>query len=210
MQDLTKLSSTEFLTALASAAPTPGGGGAAAMAGAMAAALTSMVANLTVGKERFAEQEAEVEKILALAEAAHAELLQLVEEDAKAFDRFMACYKLPKATDADKAARAQALRMAAKGAAAAPLAIAEKAVVVLQLAVRIAEIGNPGVITDAACSALLARAALRCAEYNVRVNLKLTKDDEYNAAVSCRLAEMQEQAVALESAALTAADAALA
>lgn len=210
MQNLTELSSKDFLTALASAAPTPGGGGAAAMAGALAAALASMVGNLTVGKERFAAQEAEVKELLEQAEAARAELLQLAEDDAKVFESFMACYKLPKATDAEKAARTQAVRMAAKRAAAVPLAIARKALLTLQLADRLVAVGNPGVITDGACSALLARAALRCADYNVRINLQLTKDAEYNEAVSRELTAMLEQAALLEARALQDTDAALA
>lgn len=210
MQNLTEMSSKNFLTSLASAAPTPGGGGAAAMAGALAAALASMVGNLTVGKERFAAQEAEVKELLSQAEAARSELLQLAEDDAKVFDSFMACYRLPKATDEEKAARTQAIRMAAKRAAAVPLAIARKALLTLQLADRLVAVGNPGVITDGACSALLARAALRCADYNVRINLQLTKDAEYNKAVSRELTAMLEQAALLEARALQAADAALA
>lgn len=210
MQNLTEMSSKNFLTSLASAAPTPGGGGAAAMAGALAAALASMVGNLTVGKERFAAQEAEVKELLSQAEAARSELLQLAEDDAKVFDSFMACYRLPKATDEEKAARTQAIRMVAKQAAVVPLAIARKALLTLQLADRLVAVGNPGVITDGACSALLARAALRCADYNVRINLQLTKDAEYNKAVSRELTAMLEQAALLEARALQAADAALA
>lgn len=210
MQNLTEMSSKNFLTSLASAAPTPGGGGAAAMAGALAAALASMVGNLTVGKERFAAQEAEVKELLSQAEAARSELLQLAEDDAKVFESFMACYRLPKATEEEKVARTQAVRMAAKRAAAVPLAIARKALLTLQLADRLVAVGNPGVITDGACSALLARAALRCADYNVRINLQLTKDAEYNKAVSRELTAMLEQAALLEARALQAADAALA
>ena len=209
MQNLTEMSSKIFLTALASAAPTPGGG-PAAMAGALAAALASMVGNLTVGKERFAAQEAEVKELLSQAEAARSELLQLAEDDAKAFESFMACYRLPKATEEEKAARTQAVRMAAKRAAAVPLAIARTALLALQLADRLVAVGNPGVITDGACSALLARAALRCADYNVRINLQLTKDAEYNKAVSRELTAMLEQAALLEARTLQATDAALA
>lgn len=210
MQGLTELSGKDFLKALASSAPTPGGGGAAAMAGALAAALASMVGNLTVGKERFAGQEPEVRELLAQAEAVRAELLQLAEEDAEVFASFMACYKLPKATEEEKAARTCAIRMAAKQAAEVPLAIARKALRVLQLADRLIVIGNPGVITDGACSALLARAALRCADYNVRINLNLTKDLKYNEAVSRELSSMQEQAERLEKRCLQATDAVLA
>ncbi len=206
MQNLTELSSKEFLKALASSAPTPGGGGAAAMAAAMAAALASMVGNLTVGKERFADREEEIGAALERAETIRAELLLLAEKDAEAFEGFMACYKLPKATDADKTARSQALRAAAKNAAAVPLAIAEEALAVLQMALRLSEIGNPGVITDGACSALLARAALRCADYNVRINLQLTGDEAYNTQASKRLTALREQSALLEAQALRIAD----
>ena len=95
MEALTKLSCEEFLEKLASGNPTPGGGGGAAVAGALAAALSSMVANITVGKEKFAEQEQEVQELLQSAETLRQRLLKLVDADAAVFDSFMACYKLP-------------------------------------------------------------------------------------------------------------------
>ena len=124
MSTLTDLTSKEFLTALASSAPAPGGGGGAAMAGALAAALSSMVANLTLGKEKFAPVEPEIKELLAAAEEIRQNLLMLVEEDAAVFNSFMSCYKLPKATEAEKVARTAAIRNAAKQAAEVPLAIA--------------------------------------------------------------------------------------
>ena len=105
MSNLTDLKSTEFLTALASSAPAPGGGGGAAMAGALAAALASMVANLTIGKEKFAQQEPEVKALLEEAEEVRKRLLGLVEDDAAVFNSFMSCYKLPKETEEEKADR---------------------------------------------------------------------------------------------------------
>ena len=210
MSKLTDLTSKDFLTALASSAPAPGGGGGAAMAGALAAALASMVANLTIGKEKFAAQECEVKALLQEAEQVRQDLLALVEDDAAVFNSFMACYKLPKATDAEKAARTAAIRKAAKQAAEVPLAIARASYKVLQLAHRLVIIGNPGVITDGACSALLARAALRCAEYNVRINLGLTKDEAYNEQVAAELNKLLKTAEELEEQALAATDKALA
>ena len=209
MSKLTDLTSKDFLTALASSAPAPGGGGGAAMAGALAAALASMVANLTIGKEKFAAQECEVKALLQEAEQVRQDLLALVEDDAAVFNSFMACYKLPKATDAEKAARTAAIRKAAKQAAEVPLAIARASYKVLQLAHRLVIIGNPGVITDGACSALLARAALRCAEYNVRINLGLTKDEAYNEQVAAELNKLLKTAEELEEQALAATDKAL-
>ena len=210
MSKLTDLTSKDFLTALASSAPAPGGGGGAAMAGALAAALASMVANLTIGKEKFAQQEPEVKCLLDEAEQVRQDLLALVEDDAAVFNSFMACYKLPKTTDAEKAARTAAIRKAAKQAAEVPLAIAKASYKVLQLAHRLVIIGNPGVITDGACSALLARAALRCAEYNVRINLGLTKDEAYNEQVAAELNKLLKTAEELEEQALAATDKALA
>ena len=210
MSKLTDLTSKDFLTALASSAPAPGGGGGAAMAGALAAALASMVCNLTIGKEKFAAQECEVKALLQEAEQVRQDLLALVEDDAAVFNSFMACYKLPKTTDAEKAVRTAAIRKAAKQAAEVPLAIARASYKVLQLAHRLVIIGNPGVITDGACSALLARAALRCAEYNVRINLGLTKDEAYNEQVAAELNKLLKTAEELEEQALAATDKALA
>ena len=209
MSKLTDLTSKDFLTELASSAPAPGGGGGAAMAGALAAALASMVCNLTIGKEKFAAQECEVKALLQEAEQVRQDLLALVEDDAAVFNSFMACYKLPKTTDAEKAARTAAIRKAAKQAAEVPLAIARASYKVLQLAHRLVIIGNPGVITDGACSALLARAALRCAEYNVRINLGLTKDEAYNEQVAAELGKLLKTAEELEEQALAATDKAL-
>ena len=206
MSKLTEMKSVDFLSALASSAPAPGGGGGAAMAGALAAALASMVCNLTIGKEKFAQQEPEVKELLDEAEEVRQSLLALVEDDAAVFNSFMACYKLPKATEAEKSARIAAIRSAAKQAAEVPLAIARASYRALMLAERLVCIGNPGVITDGACSAILARAALRCAEYNVRINLGLTKDEEYNHGVQAELNNLLKNAEELEAGALALTD----
>ena len=208
MNKLGDLSCNDFLTELASAAPAPGGGGGAAMAGALAA-LASMVANLTIGKEKFADREPEVKELLQQAEAERVRLLELADEDAAVFNSFMSCYKLPKATDEEKAARTAAIRAAAKQAATVPLNIARSSFTVLQLADKLVVAGNPGVITDGACSGLLARAALRCAEYNVRINLGLTKDEAWNAQVAAELKQLLAEAEVLENSLLAATDKAL-
>ena len=206
MSDLTKLSCHEFLEKLASNSPTPGGGGGAAIAGALAVALTSMVGNLTVGKEKFAQYEADVQELLARAEALRIGLLNFVNVDAEVFNSFMTCYRLPKATEEEKQARNQAIQNAAKEAAEVPLKIAESCLEVMKLAERIAIIGNPGAITDAAVSSIMARAALRSAVYNVVVNLKLIKDEAYNQAMYAKIEAMQNEAEALEKATLITAD----
>lgn len=204
MSDLTKLSCQEFLEKLASNAPTPGGGGGAAMAGALAVALTSMVGNLTVGKEKFAAHEEEVQNILTKAEALRLKMLSLVSADAEVFNNFMACYRMPKATEEEKLVRNQAIQNAAKEAAGVPFEIAQSCLEVMKLADRIAIIGNHGAITDAAVSAIMARAALRSAVYNVVVNLKLIKDEAYNKEMYAKLETMQKVAEDLEKTTLAA------
>lgn len=210
MTNLTELTCQYFLTKLASGNPTPGGGGGAAVAGALAASLSSMVANLTVGKEKFAEHEEEVKKLLQEVETLRKKLLMLVDEDAAVFDSFMSCYKLPKNTEEEKAARTNAIRQAAKKAAEVPFAAAQASYEVLKIAVRLIEIGNPNVITDGTVSALLARAAMRSEFYNVYINLGLTKDEEYNAKIISMISVMEQEALVLEEKAIKATDAALA
>lgn len=206
---LTELTGTEFLDKLASANPVPGGGGGAAIAGALAAALGSMVGNLTKGKEKFAANEAEIIELLEQLEKYRSKCLQLVEEDAKVFAAFMACYKLPKSTDEEKAARSSAISDAAKNAAAVPLEIGRVSIDVLRIAARLVVIGNPNVITDSAVSAILARAALRSAAYNVRINLPLAKDEAFSEAVASELVAMDSEAAVLEKEALQKTEAAL-
>lgn len=210
MSKLTELSCENFLNKLASESPTPGGGGAAALAGAMAGALSAMVANLTIGKEKFAIVETEVEQLCFEADTLRLNLLSLVEKDAAVFDSFMACYKLPKTTEAEKQFRLESIHAAAMQAASIPMEIARASAKVLNIADRLAVIGNPNVITDATCSALIARAAMRCAFYNVYINLKLTKNDEFNQSLLQEIEEMQSRAVAIENKVLAVTDKALA
>lgn len=206
MSKLIEATCKEFLEKLASEAPTPGGGGAAALVGATAGALSSMVANLTIGKVNFTEVEPEVKTLCAQADTLRSELLDLVEQDAAVFGSFMACYKLPKGTEQEKQARLEAIHSAAKQAATVPMNIARCAAKVLTIADRLATIGNPNVITDATCSALLARAAMRCAFYNVYINLNLTKDEIFNETLLQEIAELKKFALTAEENVLTATD----
>lgn len=206
MNNLTDLSTKEFLTLLASDAPAPGGGGAAAIAGGIAAALASMLANLTIGKKKFAEHEAEAKALLERAEELRLQMLQLAEKDAEVFDQFMRCYKLPKNTEAELEARSQAIRAAAKQATEIPMEIARISVKIMEITAQLAVIGNPNVITDGAVSGLLARAAARGSVYNVLINLHLTKDDEYNKIMAQEAALLEQQAEKLEQEILALTD----
>lgn len=206
MTKLTDLHTKEFLALLASDAPTPGGGGAAAMAGALAAALASMQANLTIGKKNFVEQQAEAELLLLQAENSRSKLLELAEDDAAVFSEFMRCYRLPKSNEEEKLLRSQSICRAAKRAAEIPLEIARESLRVMRLALRMAQIGNPHVITDGAVSALLARAALRGSIYNIMVNLRLTQDEAYNMTLCQESNLLEQQAEKLEQEILALTD----
>jgi formiminotetrahydrofolate cyclodeaminase len=169
----------EFLDALASQSATPGGGGAAAIIGAMGAALVSMVCNLTIGKKKYADVEAEMRDVLAKAEALRQKLTGMIEDDAKAFDTVMAAYGMPKETDADKAKRGEAIQAALKVATDVPLACARAAREVIDLAERAAEKGNLNVISDAGVGVLAAYAALRSAALNVWTNARMIDDKTF-------------------------------
>jgi methenyltetrahydrofolate cyclohydrolase len=150
-----------FLDVLASSAPTPGGGSAAALAGAAGAALVAMVCNLTVGREKYAAVDDELRHVRSMAERLRAELHAMIRRDSAAYDAFMAAVKLPKTTDAEKAARKETMGRAAVLAAQVPLEAMERARDVLELAVVVARRGNRNAVSDGAVAALLARAALR-------------------------------------------------
>jgi formiminotetrahydrofolate cyclodeaminase len=161
----------EFLTALASSAPEPGGGAAAALAGAAAAALVSMVANLTIGKEKFAAVQDDMQATLARAEVLRAELMTAIDRDAEAFRSVMAAYRLPREGPDQQAARKQALGAALKEAAKVPAGVVSLCAEVATLSQLALEKGNPQVLSDAAVAAVLADAGAQSAALNVRINL---------------------------------------
>lgn len=204
MEKLLDTNCGAFLQALAGKQPTPGGGAASALCGATAAALTAMLANLTVGKAGREEREQQTAAIIAKADELRAELGALADDDAAVFGKFMAAYKLPKTTDEEKAARTAAIQTAAVAAAEVPMQIAEKAAQVLELAQQLIDFGNPNAISDGTVSALMARAAVRSALYNVKINLGLIKDESYIAAARAKMQRLEADALAAEEYVLAA------
>ncbi|GJE10797.1 MULTISPECIES: methenyltetrahydrofolate cyclohydrolase [Methylobacterium] len=168
-----------FLTELASAAPTPGGGGAAAISGAMGAALVSMVCNLTIGKKKYVEVEAELKDVLAKSEGLRVVLTGMIGEDVQAFDAVMGAYGLPKATDDEKTVRAGKIQAALKTACDVPLACCRACRAVIDLAAITADKGNLNVVSDAGVAVLSAYAGLRSAALNVYVNAKGLEDRDF-------------------------------
>ncbi|WP_295645997.1 methenyltetrahydrofolate cyclohydrolase [uncultured Methylibium sp.] len=170
---------TQFLDELASGNATPGGGSAAAVMGAMGAALVSMVANLTIGKKGYEAVDGEMRQLLAESEALRTRLAGMVAEDIAAFDSLMAGYKLPKDTDEQKAARSTAIQAGLKAATEAPLSCARAAASGVRLAARAVEHGNLNVISDVGVGVLASWAALRSAALNVNINAPQIKDRAY-------------------------------
>lgn len=188
-----------FLEALAAATPTPGGGSAAAHTGAVAAALVAMVARLTLGKKKYEAVKERMWAILEQAENLRTELLRNVEEDSQAFEAVMQAFKLPKDTPEQEQWRQQAIQQATLKASRVPLITARNCLEVQKLAAELTETGNLNAISDAASAATLARAALTCAAYNVRINLNNLNGAEESQTLMAQLAEIESQSDQIDS-----------
>jgi len=177
----------DYLHALASENSTPGGGSAAALSGAMGAALASMVCRLTLGKEAYAGVRQEIEELLRRAENLRSRFQQLFQEDIEAYGRLSASYKLPRETSEERTVRGSAIQEQLVAAALVPLEVAERAAELVQCCQRIAEIGNAAVLSDVAIGAILASGAGEGAALLVRFNLRAMKNDELVAGLGKRL-----------------------
>ena len=169
---------TTFIDELASAAPTPGGGGASAYVGALASALASMVGNLTVGKKAYAQVEAEAYVTLEKLADVRERLLELVDEDARAFAPLAAAYRMPKATPEEQAAKNEALQAALVGACDVPLEIMERVSDMVELTDFLAHNGSKMALSDAGVAAAFARAAADGASLNIFINAASMDDRE--------------------------------
>jgi formiminotetrahydrofolate cyclodeaminase len=178
----------QFLNELASKSATPGGGSAAAIMGAQGAALISMVCNLTIGKPKFADVEAEMQTLLAQAEDLRQQLTDFIQADVDVFNRVMAAYGLPKESDADKAARSSTIQDVMKDATVVPLECAKACAEVIALSQIAAEKGNPNVISDSGAAVMAAYGGLKTAALNVYINAASLKDRDFAEAKLAELA----------------------
>lgn len=176
-----------YLDELASASSTPGGGSTAALSGAMGAALVCMVSRLTQGKVKYADVQPEIAALLQQGERLRARFAQLMQEDIEAYGKLSACFKMPRSTDEEKAARTQAIQQHLHAAALVPLEMAERAAELAQCCKRIAEIGNVGLLSDIATAATLASTAGNGAAWMVRVNVGSMKDQALAESLNQRL-----------------------
>jgi len=169
----------EFSFETASSEPVPGGGSIAAYSGALSAALSEMVANLTVGKKKYEDVEEEMKIIVGKAEMIRTNMLDNIEKDCEAFDKVMAGFKLPKTSEEEKEYRKNKIQEGLITAAEVPLEIAKEAFEIMPLAEMAVEKGNKNAVTDGLVSAMLARTAVLSALLNVKINLNSIKDEDY-------------------------------
>jgi formiminotetrahydrofolate cyclodeaminase len=204
---LSELTVDALLDRLASSDPVPGGGSAAALAAAMGAGLVAMVAELTIGRPEYAENDDLVSDLREAARARKDQLLALAEEDAVAYDAVVTARRLPKASEPEREARATALRSAMVEAARVPMRTAIVAAEVLEMAERMAPIGNRNAVSDAGVAAQLAAAGVRGALLNVRINLPyLPADEPLRLTAPAEIARLETVAAVHERAALGAVD----
>jgi len=199
MERFTAKTVDQFLDALASSEPVPGGGSGAALAGALAAGLLSMVCNLTIGKKGYEGVQADLEAILARSEAIRRELPDLLQADTQVYGAVMEAYRLPRKSPEEKAAREAAMQASLKEAAQVPLTIAARCAEIVTLCLPAAQKGNKWAVSDAGVAVALAEAAMRGALLNVYINLSSIQDEAFAAQLRARIAEITEGKAALQA-----------
>lgn len=185
----------QFAMQTASNEPVPGGGSISALAGALAAALTEMVAGLTIGKKKYAEAEEEMKAAVGPMHDICQQLLVDIERDSQSFDLYMQALSLPKETEEEKAARTEAMQNGLKAAVAVPLSVAKASYEVLPYAELMVEKGNKTAVTDALVATMMARTAVLGALFNVKINLLSIKDQEFVQATSQEVGALEKKAI---------------
>ncbi|MGP1461982.1 cyclodeaminase/cyclohydrolase family protein [Tannerella sp.] len=195
LQDLTV---KEFIDKVTGNDPVPGGGSVSALNGSLAASLAAMVANLTVGRKKYAEVNDEMEELSARLTGLSAQLLNDVDRDAEAYDRVFAAFKLPKETDEEKAVRTEAVQRETKYAAEVPMEVARTAHAMLPLIDTVARKGNSNAVTDACVAMMCARTAVLGALLNVRINLTSITDEAFVKEMSAEAERLERETLASE------------
>jgi len=189
---LADMSVVDFLDETASNSPVPGGGSIAALSAAFSAALTQMVANLTLGKKGYEEVQEEAGFIVKESERMRGFFVEYIDKDSDAFNEVMNAFKLPKDTDEKMEYRKKAIQAATKVAALVPLDIAKEAYKIMDIAKVVVEKGNKNAVTDGAVATMLARTAVLSALYNVKINLSSIRDKEFVEKVAKEVDELEK------------------
>lgn len=175
---LVNLSIKEFLAQTANNEPVPGGGSVAALNGAIAAALTEMVANLTIGKKKYEDKEELMQSIVSIANDYQQQFIRNIEADSIAYKQVFTAFKMPKDTEEQKTERNREIQEATKCAIQIPMEVARKAFGLMDFIERIIDEGNQNAVTDAGVALMNTRTAILSAILNVRINLGMIKDDD--------------------------------
>jgi len=195
---LTDKTVLDFLDMVASKSPAPGGGSTAALAGSLAASLTSMVCHLTIGKKGYLDIEEQIKKTLQESEQIRKQLTRLIDEDTKAFDSVIAAFQMPKSSEAEQQKRQQAIQEGYKKAAAVPLSTARYCDQLWEYILFIAQRGNKNSISDAGVASLLAHAGVQGALLNVKINLAAIKDQDYCIQMKTEIQELEKRAMSYQ------------
>ena len=196
--EMKNLTLDEFTAKTASSSPSPGGGSIAALTGAVAASLSSMVAALTVDKKGYEQHFDEMRDIQNRCEQLREKLLGDIDRDCTSFDGYIAALKLPKDTDEQKSARTAAMQQALKDAAEVPLSIAQTSLLVMPIAKAAVINGNKNAVTDGVISAMMCRTAVLSALCNVKINLNMIKDAEYTDKTWAEVKRLEAEAIEME------------
>ena len=200
MSNIPQWSCEKFADETFSSAPVPGGGGVAALVGSIGAALAGMVCNLTTGKKKYAQYEADIQRITGEARALMNELMAQIDRDAENFYPLSQCYGLPARTDEEKAVKEQKMQSALKVAITAPIDIVRLAYKAIALHKELAEKGSKLAVSDVGCGVLCLKAAMQCGWLNVMINLKSIHDKDFVAAVEGELKPMLAEGEAMADA----------
>ena len=195
--DHAKLSCSEFVSVLASKEPTPGGGGAAALVGAVGVALGNMVGSLTLGKKKYADVQDDILTLKANADTLQGELLSLIARDAEVFEPLARAYELPSSTDVEKNEKSRVMEAALRLASTVPLEIMEKCCEAIELHREFAAKGTVIAISDVGCGVACCKAALQAASLNVFINTKSMTDRAYAGQLNTRANDMLDKYTAL-------------
>ena len=200
MSNIPQWSCEKFADETFSSAPVPGGGGVAALVGSIGAALAGMVCNLTTGKKKYAQYEADIQRITGEARALMNELMAQIDRDAENFYPLSKCYGLPAGTEEEKAEKEQKMQAALKVAITAPIDIVRLAYKAIALHKELAEKGSKLAVSDVGCGVLCLKAAMQCGWLNVMINLKSIHDKDFVAAVEAELKPMLAEGEAMADA----------
>lgn len=203
---LSELTIKEFLEKIASDSPAPGGGSVAALSAAVAAGLIEMVANLTIGKEGYESVESEMKAVAQNAIQLRNKLIKAIDDDSDAYRQVFSAFKLPEDTEEDKLYREKMIQSGLKQAALIPMAVAEDAALLIELAGKAVAMGNKFANTDGAVGIMMAKTAVLSAIYNVKVNLVSIKDNVFKERISKRITSLEIKTHHREKELLSAVD----